>query len=105
LACGAQFLIETTLPAAEWQQATERLAVLHDRTPVRRLAGKWIYGVFLTAEMNRRLRQAKSTGAPRADFARLNHELPAWVRYKKIGEVSRPVIADIYRAPVEMRKV
>jgi len=30
---------------------------------------------------------------------------PDDIRYKKIGEVSRPVIADIYRAPVEMRKV
>jgi hypothetical protein len=104
LTCGSQFLRETTLSAAEWQRATQRLVVIHERTPIRRLAGKLIYGVFLTAEMKRRLRKAKSTGDSRADFARFNEQLPAWVRYKKLGEVNRPVMADIYRAPIEREK-
>jgi len=104
LACAGQFLRETTLPATEWQQATDRLLVVHDRTPARRLAGKLIFGVFLTDEMKRRLRKVRPTASPRADFAGFNEKLPAWVRYKKLGEVSRPVEADIYRAPIERNK-
>jgi hypothetical protein len=101
LTCGAQFPRETTLPASEWQQAINRLLVIHDRTPLNRLAGKLIYGAFLTADMKRRLRRAKSSGNPRADFAAFNERLPAWVRYTRLGQVTRPVTADIYRAPMD----
>jgi hypothetical protein len=104
LVCGSQFVRETSLPATEWQHAAERLLVIHDRTTIRRLAGKLIYGVFLTREMKRHLRKTKPTGEPCADFAKFNETLPAWVRYKKLGEVSRPVKADIYRATIEREK-
>jgi hypothetical protein len=101
LVCGAQFSRETELPAAEWQHAAQRLLVLHDRTPLRRLAGRLIYGAFLTKEMKRRLRRARGCGSPRAAFAELNAKLPTWERYRKIGVVTRPVPADVYRAPIQ----
>lgn len=101
LACGAQFLRETQLSAADWRHASERLLVIHERTPLRRLAGRCIYGAFRTSAMKRHLARSSEGGAPREDFARLNEKLPAWERYKKLGEVNRPVPADIYRAPIE----
>lgn len=101
LACKAQFLRETDLPAVEWQKAAPRLLVVHDRTPVLELSRKLLGGIYLTKEMKKGLRKARNTGHPRADFAAHNEKLPAWQRYKKIGEVQRPVPADIYRAPIE----
>ena len=100
-ACGAQFLRETKMSATEWQKATQRLLVIHDRTSLPRLAGKLIYGVFLTKEIRRRLKQTKQSTPPRAAFDDLNTKLPAWARYKKIGTVTRPIPADIYCAPIE----
>lgn len=102
LACSAQFLRETTLPASDWHQARERLAVIHDRTPLDELAGRLVHGVCWTSAWRKRLRRARRLrGSPREVFARLNALLPPWERYKKIGEVNRPVPADIYRAPLE----
>ncbi len=72
LACRAQFLRETTLPAVEWQHATQRLLVIHDRTPIRRLTGDLSQGVYLTAEIKRRLGKVTPGGSPRADFASFN---------------------------------
>ena len=101
LACGAQFLRETRMSAAEWQHATQRLLIVHDRTSLPRLAGPLIYGVFLTKLIRRRLKGARRTQLPRETFAGLNARLPTWQRYKKLGEVHRPVPADVYRAPIE----
>lgn len=102
LVCVAQFLRETTLAAADWQRARDRIAVIHDRTPLHELVGRTIYGVFWTKRLRQRLRRLRRQGgAPREIFAELNATLPPWDRYKKIGEVTRPVPADIYRAPLE----
>jgi len=102
LVCVAQFLRETTLAAVDWQRARDRIAVIHDRTPLHELAGRMIYGVFWTKRVRQRLRRfGRHRGAPRQLFAELNGTLPPWDRYKKIGEVSRPIPADIYRAPLE----
>ena len=102
LVCSAQFLRETTLAASDWKQARDRLAVIHDRTPLHELAGRLVYGVSWTRQLKKQLRQTRrQRGTPRELFARLNAVLPPWERYKKIGEVNHPVPADIYRAPLE----
>jgi hypothetical protein len=102
LVCCAQFLREAIIPASEWQQARGRLLVVHDRTPLRALAGQLIYGAFQTKHMQRLLRELRlATGTPREMFEKINSRLPAWQRYKKLGHVTRPVPADIYRGPVE----
>jgi len=82
------------------------LLVVHDRTPLhemgRTLVDRTLYEVpeFYLPEIRKRLdASAKMPGTPRAKFAVLNAGLPAWERYKKLGEVSRPVPADIYYAP------
>lgn len=101
-ACAAQFIREATLPTQEWQQARDRLLVVHDRTPVWGLAERFLHGAFKTKDMRALLRKIRVvTEPPREVFAKLNSRLPAWQRYKKLGEVTRPVAADIYRAPLE----
>ena len=107
-ACRAQFVRETKLSAREWQAARGRLLVLHDRTPLTELAARKIRGLphanaaYRTAAIRKRLKQSKPANlSPRAKFAELNQTLPSWERYTKLGEVSRPIPADIYCAPVE----
>ena len=110
LACREQFLREGKISAREWQQAKERLLVVHDRTPLhelgKRLVDRTVYLLpeFCLPELRKRLdASAKMPGTPRAKFAALNAALPTWDRYKKLGEVSRPVPADIYGAPLPRR--
>ncbi len=98
LTCAAQFLRETRLPASQWQDSRERLLVLHDRTPLAALTRRLVYGAYLTKLMKTRLRRFTSA-TPRADFAQFNASLPPWERYRKLGQVTRPVIAEIYCAP------
>jgi hypothetical protein len=100
LVCVAQFLRETALPASRWQQARERILVVHERTPLRELTRRRIYGAHLTEAMKRGLRRHRSSKSPRESFAEFNAKLPAWERYKKLGEVVRPVPADVYSAPI-----
>jgi hypothetical protein len=99
LICTVQFLRETALPASQWQEARGRILVIHDRTPLRELAGRQIYGIHLTDTIKRRLRGHRDSKRPRESFAELNAALPPWERYKKLGEVTHPVPADIYCAP------
>lgn len=102
IACGAQFVREAALSAWDWQQSRDRLLIVHDRTPVWGLAERFLYGAFQTKEMRKLLRSIRAaTASPRETFAKLNSRLPAPQRYKKLGEVSRPVPADIYRGPLE----
>src|SRR3954469_12089551 len=101
LVCAAQFLRETSLPASQWQEARERILVIHDRTSLRELTQKrLIYGAYLTESMKEGLRRQDDRDGARKSFAEFNAALPAWERYKKLGEVSRPIPADIYRAPI-----
>jgi len=100
LVCAAQFLRETPLPASQWEQARGRILVIHERTPPRELTLRRIYGAHLTQAIKRRLRRHDGSRPPRQSFAEFNAALPAWERYKKLGEVTRPVPADIYRAPI-----
>jgi len=99
LICAAQFLRETVLPASQWQAVRGRILAIHNRTPLRELAGKRIYGAYLTEAIKRRLTRRSDSASPMESFAQLNGTLPVWERYKKLGEVTRPVPADIYSAP------
>ena len=100
LVCAMQFLRETALPASQWQEARERVLVIHDRTPLRELARRRIYGAYLTSGLKKRLRRHANSKPPRQDFAEFNATQPPWERYKKLGQVTRPVPADIYCAPI-----
>lgn len=102
LVCSAQFLREAVVPASEWLQTRGRMLVVHDRTPLRALAGQLVYGAFQTKHMRELLKELRlATGSPREMFEKINSRLPAFQRYKKLGQVTRPVPADIYRAPME----
>lgn len=102
LVCRDQFLREGTISAREWQQAKAQLLVVHDRTPLHELGSRLDEVVFCLPQLKKQLDAfAKKPGTPRAKFAELNAALPPWDRYKKLGEVSRPVPADIYCAPIQ----
>jgi hypothetical protein len=100
LVCMMQFVRETALPASQWQEARERILVIHDRTPLRELTRRRIYGAYLTSELKKRLRRHANSKPPRESFNQFNTTLPPWERYKMLGQVARPVPADIYRAPI-----
>lgn len=102
LACRDQFLREGAISAREWHQAKARLLIVHDRTPLHELGGHMQQVAHCRPKLKKRLAAtAKQPGTPRAKFAALNAALPPWERYKKLGEVSRPIPADIYCAPLE----
>lgn len=107
LACRDQFLREGSISAREWQEAKARLLVVHDRTPLHELGEHTGWFAHHRVEFCRpRLKErlaasVKQPDAPRSKFAVLNAALPPWERYRKLGEVSRPVPADLYCAPAE----
>jgi hypothetical protein len=98
--CVHEFLHSGSVSAREWEQARDRLLVIHDHTPLRALGWGTCSDGFLTPEMRKCLRRARARMSCREEFARLNAELPASMRYKKMGSVAKPVPADIYRAPL-----
>jgi hypothetical protein len=102
LACRDQFLRQGNISAREWQQAKDHLLVIHDQTPLHELGRRMDNGAFCVPELKPRLQaSAKKPGTPRVKFAELNAALPPWERYRKLGEVARPVAADIYCAPAQ----
>jgi hypothetical protein len=102
LACRDQFLRQGNISAREWQQAKDQLLVLHDQTPLHELGKRTDDVAFCVPELKPRLlASTKKSGTPRIKFAELNAALPPWERYRKLGEVTRPVSADIYCAPAQ----
>lgn len=103
LTCRAQFLREGLVSAREWQAAGGRILVVHDLTPLPELARRRTQAAHCTPELRRRLRGAESAASSagvRVTFAALNATLPPAQRYRKFGEVTRPVAADVYAAPL-----
>jgi hypothetical protein len=98
-ACRDQFLRDGTVTAQEWQRAKPQLLVVHDRTPLHVLAERGSDLAYCVPGLKQRLlASARDAGLPRPKFAALNGALPSWERYRKLGEVTRPVPADIYCA-------
>jgi hypothetical protein len=101
-ACRDEFLRQGNISAREWQQARDQLLVVHDQTPLHELGNRLDDVAFCLPELKPRLlASAKQPGLPRVKFAELNASLPPWERYRKLGEVTRPVSADIYCAPAQ----
>jgi DNA-binding NarL/FixJ family response regulator len=99
-ACRDQFLRAGSISARDWQQAKDQLFVVHDQTPLHELGKRTDDVAFCLPALKSRLAaSAKNPGTPRGKFAELNAALPPWERYRKLGEVTRPVPADIYCAP------
>lgn len=100
-ACAAEFVRTESLPASEWHRSRDRLLVIHDRTPLLSLASRLASEAFLTDALKENLsKTSRKNNEPREAFARLNNALPLAQRYHKLGHVTAPVAADIYRAPL-----
>lgn len=95
-----RFLQESTLSAAEWEAIRDRIIFVHDRLPagsVLELFDEWIDADLEAAEED----SAAPQGTIREQFARLNTSLPNGQGFRKLGEVSEPLHADVYVAPQE----
>jgi len=100
-ACVDEFKHSQQVAASEWERARDRVLIVHDRTPLRELLDPGV-GVFLTDELESRLRKLKPPfDSPREQFARINAALPPGERYQRIGAVAQPVPADVYRGPLD----
>lgn len=100
-ACAFEFVRTESLPASEWHRSRDRLLVIHDRTPLFSLASRLACEAFLTDALKNNLsKQPRKHSEPRHAFASLNNALPLTERYHKLGHVTAPVPADIYRAPL-----
>lgn len=100
-ACAFEFVRTESLPASEWHRSRDRLLIIHDRSPLPSLVGRLTAEAFLTDSLKQGLSKfSQKNSAPRESFARLNNSLPLAQRYHKLGQVSVPVPADIYRAPL-----
>jgi hypothetical protein len=100
-----RFVRETTLTAAEWEGVRDRLVFVHDRLPAEAgasiLAGAGAREEGHDQEEHRewdRLRRRFHQGNPRTAFAEENLRLPEGRRFVKIGELSEPIGADVYRS-------
>lgn len=88
----------------------ERLLVIHDRTAPDDVVAALAEAIPDSdsddndddEDEDPRTKEAQAVAAtepPRQAFARLNSKLPANRRYKKLGEITQPIGADIYDAP------
>lgn len=104
-----RFLEETAMPAAEWEEIRERVVFIHDRMTREGVAET--FTTWTAEECGEEEEDEEDEederefevpeGTPRQAFAALNAGLPEERRFRKIGEVSRPVEADVYCAAGE----
>ena len=99
-ACVLDFMRQNTVSASEWQRSRERLLVVHDRVELSEVTRAKTCEAYVTPKLKPLLKSAKRA-APRETFAKINASLSARDRYVKLGSVSFPVAADIYRAPLD----
>jgi hypothetical protein len=105
-ACREQFLSETSLSPMEWEKIRDEVIVVHARLSPREAGEMFLSSLHESAydgdgyeEYEAEVeRLAASASDPRALFASLNARLTGF-RYEKIGQVSEPVPADLYRTP------
>ncbi len=94
-----RFLETTTLSAREWEEIEDRLTFVFDLMTPTHIAGHFTEEVEWTDE-GEPIFPGSVTGRPaRTMFERLNERLPEERRYRKIGELNKPVDADVYVAP------
>jgi len=97
-----RFLATTTLPAAEWEKARDRVVVVHENMSPSLLVEAFMQELEYDDEHDAELpasddleREAEG-GEPRQLFARWNDGLPAGFRYRLLGSVQEPVPGDIW---------
>ena len=105
-ACREQFLSETSMSPMQWEKIREDVIVVHARLSPREAGEMFLCSLpegaydddgyeAYEAEVER---LAAAATDPRALFASLNGRLTGF-RYERIGQVSEPVGADLYRTP------
>jgi len=101
-ACRDQFMRGGEISAREWNESKDRVLVIHDRMSLADLGSSRLnQAAHCTPGLRKRLKAlSRKPGTPRNTFAEFNASLPPWERYRKLGEVQRPVSADIYAAPI-----
>jgi hypothetical protein len=102
-----RFLEQTAMPAAEWERLRDRLVIIHERMTPTLVNDEFRTWIFEQDDASNFDEEAADQSAEppypshlsaRQGFDYLNSTLPAARRFEKIGEVTEPVAADIYRA-------
>ena len=100
-----RFLDTTTLSAREWEEIEDRLTFVFDLMTPTHIAGLFTEEIEWNDE-GEPIFPGSVTGRPaRIMFERLNERLPEERRYRKIGELNKPVDTDVYVAPEEVDDV
>jgi hypothetical protein len=93
-----RFREETTMSVSQWEEVEDLLVYIHDRlTPemVLETFNEWV------DEESEAAMVPPAAASPREAFAILNTSLPEGRRFRKVGELSRPVAADVYAGSEE----
>lgn len=96
--CREQFLSDSR-EAQRWGQIGDRLIVIHDRTAFDRLeelCDETFHEFFDEEGGPGSDSAAEGSGSRRSAFARWNAAQTNGRKYEKVGEVSQPVVADVY---------
>ncbi len=110
-ACRDTFIKTTTLSVAEWETIREQLVIIHERMSAGEAANFLEQSIWacenieddtLENEIEALEELDVETTAIRQAFADINIKLPHEVQFKKLGEVNKPVGADIYLSPPEI---
>ncbi len=91
---------ETTMTVAEWREVESRLVFIHEhQTPERlnAIVEDWVGSDDVDPEGP--FDEDETNFQPRAAFAAFNKKLEGEEGFIKVGEMSRPVRADVYKAP------
>lgn len=94
-----QFLAESSMSAAEWENVRDRLFIIHDR-----LAPEMVQDIFYAGLGDKEVTDNEADVpleglTPREIFAALNLTLPEDDAFQKIGEVQGELPADFYLPP------
>lgn len=89
------FIEETQMTLPQWERLRESIVVVVDNLYQGKVIDLLSTQALLTSDLERE-RDYKRKVHSRQQFAQLNSTLPEHDQYAKIGEVSKPVPADIY---------
>jgi hypothetical protein len=92
---------ETQMSIAEWEARRERLVFVFDLLTSELLIQRIQTWQPWTEDAEAKLAERIKGRSPRAEFAAYNDTLPPENRFEKLAELSEPVPADVYVAPLQ----
>ncbi|EDN67227.1 conserved hypothetical protein [Beggiatoa sp. PS] len=105
-ACQDSFIKTTSMPVAEWEAIRDHLVVIHDRMSGEDAASFLDstpgLGEHLEDDIEALEELESATTSIRQAFAEINQKLPKNLQFKPLGQVEKPISADIYLTTEEI---